>query len=83
MSDYGVADIPRTKETEFYGAPWEEEGLKNLLACTASRTTAYPSRKRNRCTRLSASRESLRRWFATQTHTMEWWDQWLKKKPIS
>jgi dipeptidyl aminopeptidase/acylaminoacyl peptidase len=32
MSDYAVADIPRTKETEFYGAPWEEEGLKNLLA---------------------------------------------------
>ena len=32
MSDYAVADIPRTKETEFYGAPWEEEGLENLLA---------------------------------------------------
>ncbi len=23
MSDYGNADIPRTKETEFFGAPWE------------------------------------------------------------
>ena len=32
MSDYAVADIPRTKETEFYGTPWEEEGLENLLA---------------------------------------------------
>jgi len=32
VSDYGVADIPRTKETEFYGTPWEEEGLANLLA---------------------------------------------------
>lgn len=32
MSDYGVADIPRTKETEFYGTPWEEDGLRNLLA---------------------------------------------------
>jgi dipeptidyl aminopeptidase/acylaminoacyl peptidase len=32
MSDYGTADIPRTKETEFYGAPWEKEGLENLLA---------------------------------------------------
>ncbi|HKJ03609.1 MAG TPA: S9 family peptidase [Longimicrobiales bacterium] len=32
MSDYGTADIPRTKESEFFGAPWEEEGLKNLLA---------------------------------------------------
>lgn len=34
MSDYAVADIPRTKETEFYGTPWEEEGLKNLLAAS-------------------------------------------------
>ena len=32
MSDYGTADIPRTKESEFFGTPWEEEGLKNLLA---------------------------------------------------
>lgn len=32
VSDYAVADIPRTKETEFYGTPWEEEGLRNLLA---------------------------------------------------
>jgi len=31
MSDYAVADIPRTKETEFYGTPWEKEGLENLL----------------------------------------------------
>lgn len=23
VSDYGTADIPRTKETEFYGPPWE------------------------------------------------------------
>ena len=34
MSDYAVADIPRTKESEFYGTPWEEEGLKNLLAAS-------------------------------------------------
>ncbi len=32
VSDYGTADIPRTKESEFFGPPWEEEGLKNLLA---------------------------------------------------
>jgi dipeptidyl aminopeptidase/acylaminoacyl peptidase len=32
MSDYGTADIPRTKESEFFGTPWEEEGLRNLLA---------------------------------------------------
>ena len=31
VSDYGVADIPRTKESEFFGPPWEERGLKNLL----------------------------------------------------
>lgn len=32
VSDYGTADIPRTKESEFFGPPWEVEGLKNLLA---------------------------------------------------
>ncbi|HXV59577.1 MAG TPA: S9 family peptidase [Vicinamibacteria bacterium] len=26
ISDYGTADIPRTKESEFYGPPWEDEG---------------------------------------------------------
>ncbi len=31
VSDYGVADIPRTKESEFYGPPWEERGLENLM----------------------------------------------------
>ena len=31
VSDYGTADIPRTKESEFYGPPWEERGLENLL----------------------------------------------------
>ena len=31
VSDYGVADIPRTKESEFFGPPWEERGLTNLL----------------------------------------------------
>jgi dipeptidyl aminopeptidase/acylaminoacyl peptidase len=25
ISDYGTADIPRTKESEFYGPPWEEK----------------------------------------------------------
>ena len=23
LSDYGTADIPRTKESEFFGTPWE------------------------------------------------------------
>lgn len=31
ISDYGTADIPRTKETEFYGAPWEARGAETLL----------------------------------------------------
>ncbi|MDH5590308.1 MAG: S9 family peptidase [Gemmatimonadota bacterium] len=34
VSDYGTADIPRTKESEFFGTPWEEEGLANLLAAS-------------------------------------------------
>ncbi len=31
ISDYGTADIARTKETEFFGTPWEEEGQRRLL----------------------------------------------------
>jgi len=31
VSDYGTSDIPRTKESEFFGPPWEERGLANLL----------------------------------------------------
>jgi len=30
ISDYGTADIPRTKESEFFGAPWEH-GSAQLL----------------------------------------------------
>jgi dipeptidyl aminopeptidase/acylaminoacyl peptidase len=30
VSDYGTADIPRTKESEFYGAPWEPKGYELL-----------------------------------------------------
>lgn len=30
VSDYGNADIARTKETEFYGTPWEEKG-RNIM----------------------------------------------------
>jgi dipeptidyl aminopeptidase/acylaminoacyl peptidase len=32
LSDYGTADIPRTKESEFSGAPWSEEGGERLRA---------------------------------------------------
>lgn len=31
VSDYGTADIPRTKESEFGGAPWEATGASNLM----------------------------------------------------
>ena len=30
VSDYGTADIPRTKESEFFGAPWEARGYELL-----------------------------------------------------
>lgn len=30
VSDYGTADIPRTKESEFFGAPWETRGFELL-----------------------------------------------------
>ncbi len=30
ISDYGTSDIPRTKESEFYGTPWEERGAETL-----------------------------------------------------
>ena len=31
ISDYGTADIARTKETEFYGTPWDSTGRALLL----------------------------------------------------
>ena len=31
VSDYGTADIPRTKESEFYGAPWEARSQQLLI----------------------------------------------------
>ena len=31
FSDYGTADIYRTKETEFFGAPWQEEAIKRMI----------------------------------------------------
>jgi dipeptidyl aminopeptidase/acylaminoacyl peptidase len=30
VSDYGTADIPRTKESEFFGAPWQPKGYELL-----------------------------------------------------
>lgn len=31
ISDYGTADIPRTKESEFYGPPWEPKSRDLLI----------------------------------------------------
>jgi len=31
VSDYATSDIPRTKESEFYGPPWKPESLELLL----------------------------------------------------
>ncbi len=31
MSDYGTADIAVTKETEFYGSPWNEEARNRMI----------------------------------------------------
>jgi len=32
VSDYGTADIPRTKESEFYGAPWQQDSGERMRA---------------------------------------------------
>ncbi len=32
LSDYGTADIYRTKETEFFGTPWEEGAIARMVA---------------------------------------------------
>ena len=65
ISDYGTADIPRTKESEFYGPPWEPKSRDLLVKSspithvanvttptmfTASRICECPSSKPSRCT---------------------------------
>ena len=32
ISDYGTADIPRTKESEFYGSPWQPDAAERMRA---------------------------------------------------
>lgn len=32
FSDYGTADIYRTKETEFFGSPWDERAIARMIA---------------------------------------------------
>jgi dipeptidyl aminopeptidase/acylaminoacyl peptidase len=31
VSDYGTADIPRTKESEFFGPPWRKESFELMV----------------------------------------------------
>ena len=46
LSDYGTADIPRTKESEFYGAPWNQEAnerMRSLSPITYAANVKTPS----------------------------------------
>jgi dipeptidyl aminopeptidase/acylaminoacyl peptidase len=43
VSDYGTADIARTKETEFFGTPWEEEA-RNIMIRQSPLTWAGQAR---------------------------------------
>jgi len=115
MSDYGVADIPRTKETEFYGAPWEKEGLENLLAASpivhakgVSTPTLFVHGESDHRVPIEEAEQmytALQKqgvpakmvrypdsyhggWTPWRTlhrlySTMEWFDQWLKARPVS
>ncbi|MDA0313610.1 MAG: prolyl oligopeptidase family serine peptidase, partial [Gemmatimonadetes bacterium] len=115
MSDYGVADIPRTKETEFYGAPWEKDGLENLLAASpivhakgVSTPTLFVHGESDHRVPIEEAEQmytALQKqgvpakmvrypdsyhggWTPWRTlhrlySTMEWFDQWLKERPIS
>jgi dipeptidyl aminopeptidase/acylaminoacyl peptidase len=46
LSDYGTADIPRTKESEFYGAPWEPDSnqlMRSLSPITYAANVKTPT----------------------------------------
>ena len=46
LSDYGTADIPRSKESEFYGAPWEAKSgslLRELSPITHVANATTPT----------------------------------------
>ena len=40
LSDYGTADIPRTKESEFFGSPWESDSNERCARFRRSRYAA-------------------------------------------
>jgi dipeptidyl aminopeptidase/acylaminoacyl peptidase len=115
MSDYAVADIPRTKETEFYGTPWEKEGLANLLAASpivhaegVSTPTLFVHGESDYRVPIEEAEQmyvALQKqgvpagmvrypesfhggWTPWRTlhrmySTMQWWEEWLREKPIS
>ena len=115
VSDYGVADIPRTKESEFYGPPWEERGLENLMRSSpiiyadgVSTPTMFVHGESDHRVPIEEAEQmyvALRKqqvparfvrypdsyhggWTPWRTvHRtwiqLEWWDQWLSRRPAS
>ena len=115
VSDYAVADIPRTKESEFYGPPWEERGLEHLLRSSPlihAKGVTTPTmfvhgeydhrvpieeaeqmyvalRKQQVPAKFVRYPESYHGgWTPWRTvHRtwvqLEWWDQWLGRRPAS
>ena len=115
VSDYGVADIPRTKESEFYGPPWEERGLENLMRSSpiihakgVSTPTMFVHGESDHRVPIEEAEQmyvALRKqkvparfvrypdsyhggWTPWRTvHRtwvqLEWWEQWLGRRPAS
>ena len=115
VSDYAVADIPRTKESEFYGPPWEERGLEHLMRSSpiihadgVSTPTMFVHGESDHRVPIEEAEQmyvALRKqqvparfvrypdsyhggWTPWRTvHRtwiqLEWWDQWLSRRPAS
>lgn len=115
VSDYGVADIPRTKESEFFGPPWEERGLENLMRSSpiihakgVSTPTMFVHGESDHRVPIEEAEQmyvALRKqqvparfvrypdsyhggWTPWRTvHRtwvqLEWWEQWLGRRPAS
>jgi dipeptidyl aminopeptidase/acylaminoacyl peptidase len=115
VSDYGTADIPRTKESEFFGAPWEPKGYELLwrqspihYAGNVTTPTLFVHgeadlrvpieqgeqmytalKKRKVPARMVRYPDSYHggwsSWNSVHRYWQEllWWDQWLRKTPVS
>ena len=55
ISDYGTADIFRTKETEFFGTPWDEAARDRMIKQSPLTYAAACGRRRCSCTARSIS----------------------------